>query len=104
MIVLFIVAKIWKQILYPLVMEELDKLCISILQNILQLLKKDDIVLMLSDGAVSEGTDWISAELEAWGDGSAQALAQRISECAKRRRTDHHEDDITVMAAILQKA
>lgn len=45
MIVLFIVAKIWKQTLYPLVMEELDKLCISILQNIFQLLKKDDIVL-----------------------------------------------------------
>lgn len=44
MIVLFIVAKIWKQTLYPLVMEELDKLCISILQNIFQLLKKDDIV------------------------------------------------------------
>lgn len=66
-------------------------------------LKKGDIVLMLSDGAVSEGTDWISAEIEAWGDSGAQNLAQRISECAKRRRTDRHDDDITVMAAIIEK-
>lgn len=67
-------------------------------------LRKNDIVLMLSDGAVSEGTEWISAELESWGDGSAQALAERISAQAKRRRSDSHQDDITVMAAVLQKA
>lgn len=66
-------------------------------------LRRGDIVLMLSDGAVSEGTDWISAELESWRDGSAQSLAQRISECARRRRTDNHQDDITVMAAIIEK-
>lgn len=66
-------------------------------------LKRGDIVLMLSDGAVSEGTDWISAELEAWREGDANNLARRISECAKRRRTDKHEDDITVIAAILER-
>lgn len=66
-------------------------------------LKKDDIILMLSDGAVANGTEWISAELESWTVGSAQALAQRISECAHRRRTDNHQDDITVLAAIIQK-
>ncbi len=66
-------------------------------------LKKDDIILMLSDGAVMGGTDWISAELESWTVGSAQALAQRISECAYRRRNDNHQDDITVLAAIIQK-
>lgn len=67
-------------------------------------LKKGDIILMMSDGAVSEGTDWISAEIESWGDGSAQALAERISKCARRRRTDKKEDDITVIAAILKTA
>ncbi len=66
-------------------------------------LKKDDIILMLSDGAVANGTEWISAELESWTVGSAQALAQRISECAHRRRNDNHQDDITVIAAIIQK-
>ncbi len=67
-------------------------------------LKKDDIILLMSDGAVSEGTEWICAELEAWGDGTAQELSQHIAHCAKRRRTDNHEDDITVLAAIIEKA
>jgi len=66
--------------------------------------KNGDIVVLMSDGATSGGTDWIRAEIEAWQDGSAQALAERLCECAKRRRDDKHEDDITVMAAILQKA
>ncbi|MBR2043598.1 MAG: SpoIIE family protein phosphatase [Clostridia bacterium] len=67
-------------------------------------MKKGDIILMLSDGAVSEGTDWISAEIEGWTDGSAQALAERIAKCARRRRTDKKQDDITVIAAILKNA
>jgi len=66
-------------------------------------LKKGDILLMLSDGAVSEGTEWICAELEAWGEGDAKELSEHIAMCAKRRREDNHEDDITVMAAIIEK-
>jgi len=66
--------------------------------------KAEDIIVMMSDGAVSEGTDWIRAEIEAWREGSAQDLAERLCECAKRRRTDNHEDDITVMTAILKKS
>ncbi len=67
-------------------------------------MSKGDIMLIMSDGAVSEGTEWICAELEAWRDGSAEDLADHISECARRRRSDNHEDDITVMAAIIEKA
>jgi len=67
-------------------------------------LKVGDIVLLMSDGAVSEGTDWIRDELTAWQDGTADDLAEHICECARRRRSDEHEDDITVMAAILTKA
>ena len=66
--------------------------------------KAGDIVLLMSDGACGAGTDWIRAELEAWQQGSAQELAERICECAKRRRNDNHEDDITVLAAILNKS
>ena len=66
--------------------------------------KKGDIVVLMSDGATGNGTDWIRAEIEGWQDGTAQELAQRICECAKRRRNDNHEDDITVMAAILNKS
>jgi len=66
--------------------------------------KIGDIVLLMSDGVVTGGTDWIRAELEAWQSGSAQDLAEHIGECAKRRRNDNHEDDITVLAAILNKS
>ncbi len=66
--------------------------------------KIGDIVVLLSDGAIGNGTDWIRAEIEAWQDGSAQELAERLCECAKRRRNDNHEDDITVMAAIMNKS
>ena len=66
--------------------------------------KAGDIVVMMSDGATGCGTDWIRAEIESWQDGSAQELAERLCECAKRRRNDNHEDDITVLTAILNKA
>ena len=66
--------------------------------------KVGDIVVMMSDGAVSEGLDWIREEIEIWTDGTAQSLAERLCECAKRRRTDAHEDDITVLTAILNKS
>lgn len=63
----------------------------------------DDIVVLMSDGAVGSGTDWIRAEIESWKEGGAQALAEKLCHSAKRRRNDNHEDDITVMVAILEK-
>lgn len=66
-------------------------------------LKEKDIIIMMSDGAVNNGTDWIIAELETFKDGTAKQLANRISDSAKRRRTDGHEDDITVLALIIEK-
>ncbi len=67
-------------------------------------LRAGDILLMMSDGAVSAGTDWICAELEAFRDGEAQDLADKIVRLARQRRDDGHDDDITVIAAILEKA
>lgn len=64
--------------------------------------KPKDIVVMMSDGVTSMGTDWIRAEIESFCDGNAQSLAERLCECAKRRRTDDHEDDITVLVAVLE--
>ena len=66
-------------------------------------LKNEDIILMMSDGVVNDGTDWICEYLTDF-DGTAQQLADNIANMARRRRTDNHEDDITVMAAILKKA
>lgn len=67
-------------------------------------LKSGDILVMMSDGAVSEGTDWIRNELEEWQDGDAEQLAEHICKSANRRRSDNHEDDITVIAAIINRA
>ena len=66
--------------------------------------KVGDIVVIMSDGATGNGIDWIRAEVEAWSEGSAQELAEKLCECAKRRRNDDHEDDITVLVAILDKS
>lgn len=62
-----------------------------------------DIVLLVSDGVTFDGTEWIRKELECWGDGGAQDLAEHICDCAKRRYKNARPDDITVLAAILQK-
>lgn len=66
--------------------------------------KENDIVVLMSDGAVSEGTEWIRDEIEGFTDGTAEQLSERICEGAKRRRTDGHEDDITVMTAVIKRA
>ncbi len=66
--------------------------------------KIGDIIVLMSDGATAEGTDWLRAEIEAWRDGSAQDLAEHLCLCAKRRRSEKRQDDITVMCAILDKA
>ena len=67
-------------------------------------LKANDILLLMSDGAVSEGLDWIRAELEGFKDGNARDLADRIARGAQSRRQDSHTDDITVIALIIEKA
>ena len=66
-------------------------------------MKSGDIVLIMSDGAISDGTDWIRAELENFKDGNANDLASHICESAHRRSSDKRPDDITVIAAILEK-
>ena len=66
-------------------------------------LKAGDILLLMSDGAVSDGLGWIRAELEAFREGTAKDLARHIAECAKSRRGDTRQDDITVIALILER-
>ena len=67
-------------------------------------LRAGDIIVMMSDGASGEGTEWISAELEAFRGGKAQDLAEFIAKSARRRRSDNHEDDITVLVGVIEKA
>ena len=58
---------------------------------------------MVSDGATTEGDDWICNMIRDWTVGSAQQLADELAFAARRRRNDGHSDDISVMVAILKK-
>ena len=66
-------------------------------------LREGDILVMMSDGVTTEGTDWICGTVKAWDVGSAQQLADRLAAAARRRRDDGHHDDITVLTAIVKK-
>ncbi len=66
-------------------------------------LKCDDVLLLVSDGVTFDGTEWIREELESWEDGGAQELAEHICDCARRRCSGNRPDDITVLAAIIEK-
>ncbi len=66
-------------------------------------LKSEDIVVMVSDGATFDDTEWISKIINNWTIGSAQQLADEIAFAARRRRNDGHNDDITVLTGILKK-
>lgn len=61
-------------------------------------LSGDDIVVMVSDGAVSGDDKWIEKTIMSWGDKSTQELAYSIVDEAKKRRNDGHDDDITALA------
>ncbi len=67
-------------------------------------LTPDDIIIMLSDGALSSGDEWIERILLKWQDKSMQDLAHLINDEAVARRTDGHDDDITVIALRLRQA
>ena len=67
-------------------------------------LRAGDIIVMMSDGATTEGTDWICAELERSEDMRAETLARHLAHCAQRRVSGGRPDDITVMVTIVEKA
>ena len=66
-------------------------------------LHEGDMVLLVSDGIVATGADWVKSELEALRGTDIQHLCEKLALTAKMRRTDGREDDITVMAMALRK-
>lgn len=62
-----------------------------------------DLVLMVSDGALCDGEDWIVEELTRWkgGASSMKLLSETILARAQQRRKDDHDDDITALAVAI---
>ncbi len=67
-------------------------------------LSAGDIIVMVSDGAITSGIDWIKHTIDRFDtkDG-LQSLCDDIATTARMKRTDLRDDDITVVAGILQK-
>lgn len=76
---------------------------IGILQDInistdSDVLSKDDRVLMLSDGAISQGDEWLEDEIKNWQDEDAQSFSEHIVSTALKNKDEKFDDDITVLA------
>ncbi|MEE1185902.1 MAG: SpoIIE family protein phosphatase [Acutalibacteraceae bacterium] len=68
-------------------------------------LKEGDIIVMMSDGVTYDGVDWICEQLNMIKyPVKASVLAEKLATLAKRNRTDGHDDDVTVMVSIIEKA
>lgn len=66
-------------------------------------LNEGDIIVMVSDGAIATGEEWIEHIISSWEDKSMQQLADLIADEATARRNDGHDDDITVIAMQIKK-
>lgn len=59
----------------------------------------NSIIVMVSDGIISTGSEWIKAELELHKKKTAKDIANIISKEAKRRLSDDRSDDMTVIVS-----
>ncbi len=67
-------------------------------------LSAGDLIVMVSDGATTSGLDWIRHTIDRYQEQDGlQSLCDDIATTARLKRTDLRDDDITVVAGILQK-
>lgn len=62
-----------------------------------EVLEDDDLLVLLSDGALAAGDDWVMSTVEKWDGQVPQELAEEIVTQAITRRCDGHDDDITAI-------
>lgn len=65
---------------------------------------EDDFIVMISDGVILTGSDWLYQQIRLSKRLPAQQMAQEIADTAKQRRTDSHDDDITVAVMKLSRS
>lgn len=83
--------------------KELPSLPAGILNNIkfssdTVKLSVGDMVVMVSDGAITGDDKWLEKLIKTWNKGSTQELAQAVVEEAIKRRANSRDDDITAVA------
>lgn len=66
-------------------------------------LEEGDWLLLVSDGAVAAGDDWLCDLLGDYEGEDAQKLAELVIKEARERRRDGHDDDITAVAVRLER-
>lgn len=59
-------------------------------------LRAGDVIVMVSDGALLSGADWLVPQIKLSKELPAQRMAQEIADVAATRRMDGHDDDISV--------
>lgn len=64
-------------------------------------LSEGDLLILMSDGALSSGSDWIAEDVEKWEGRIPQELAEALVSKAIARRSDGHDDDITVLVLMV---
>ena len=67
-------------------------------------LKEGDLLVLVSDGVVATGMDWVLSELEHLETDDPQAVAERIAQNASMRRQGRRGDDVTAVVAALRRA
>ncbi|MCH5352148.1 MAG: SpoIIE family protein phosphatase, partial [Acutalibacter sp.] len=66
-------------------------------------LTSGDLVVMVSDGVMVSGTEWLTDMVQDWDETeNPNMLAERITEEAQKRRSDGHEDDITALVLVVE--
>ncbi len=61
-------------------------------------LREGDVLLMVSDGALTGEDKWLEDMVRSWHEASAQDFASLVVNEAMKRRRDTHDDDITAIA------
>ena len=62
-------------------------------------LSEGDIIVMLSDGVIETGSEWIPSQISAFADQPLEDICKNLIATAHDRRLTDREDDMTVLAA-----
>lgn len=63
-------------------------------------LREGDVIVLVSDGAVSQDDSYLVNAIKKF-DGEPRSFSKKLAELAKESRNDGHDDDITVLTAVI---